>query len=122
MQKGDGIMNKIIVLLLFPVLSWSNCDWKNIEEKEGKYIYSEECHVKVGKTVKKAERQEKIITLQDLTINKYDERLELWINHSDKLEKRVTDMERFKELHSTLYFIGGVLFTSLAVYSAGQLR
>jgi hypothetical protein len=128
-------MNKLVAsfvavtILLSPTVSLAECDFaKGITKVEGGYLYSTDCHKKVGKLqedLKDREEQvaklEKTIELKDLAIVTQERRVQLWMDTSFKLEDRVNTMDRLKSSNQLLYFGLGVLTTSLAVWGAGQL-
>ena len=127
-------MKKIIssfITILFisnPVFA---CDFsKDIQKTEdGSYTYTKDCHITVGKTVKKlglkeqqVDKLEEVIELKDLAIVKGHERIDLWMNTSFKLEDRVNTIDRLKERNKWLYFGLGIIVTGAAVWGAGQLK
>jgi hypothetical protein len=111
-------------------VAMADCDFSTGVQSSGTgYLYTKECHKKVGKLVEDADKREKqvehlekALDLKDLALNKADERNGLLRESLYKVEDRVNTMEKLQESNKVLYFIGGVLFTGLAVWSAGQLR
>jgi hypothetical protein len=116
-------------IALAPLQAAADCDFsKGITKVEGGYLYTPDCHKKVGKIqedLKDREEQvaklEKTIELKDLGIKVQEERADKWMNTAFKLEDRVNSMERLKSTNQWLYFGIGVVATSLAVWGAGQL-
>ncbi len=96
---------------------------------DGSYSYSRDCHVEVGKRVKKlviVEQQvvelEKTIELKDLALSKETERASLWMDTSYKLQDKLMSYQSASKASDRLYFITGVLVTVASVWAAGQLR
>lgn len=126
-------MKFLKVFIIFGLLStpaFAECDFSTgIKKVEGGFLYTEQCHLKVGQMNEQLElkdRQikhlEKSIELKDLAISKYNERIELWMNTSYKLEERINKIDRMNDFNKWLYFGIGVAVTGIAVYGAGQLK
>jgi hypothetical protein len=64
----------------------------------------------------------KSIELKDLAIKTHEQRADLWMNTSFKLEDRVNTIERYNDTNKWLYFGLGIVVTGLSVWGAGQLR
>ena len=109
------------IVILFSFLTHciaAECDWKTIEEKDGKFIYSKECNIKVGQLVKEMALKDeqivklnKVIELKDLMILKGDERIELWRATTYKLEDRLISQDKWSNRKDWLYFAGGIIVT-----------
>ncbi len=121
----------ILALLSFTTPAYGECDFsKDIKKNSnGSYTYSSECHIKVGKIVKENELREeqvvklnKAIELKDLAITKSEERTQLWINTSDKLEGRLNTIEKMQDSNKIVWFVAGIGFTVLSVWAAGQIK
>lgn len=127
-------MKNILVALLalsLPLNSFAaSCDYANdIKKVEGGYLYTEGCHIEVGKKVKgytilskQVEELEKTITLKDLALTKSDERANMWMNTSVSMAEKVTAYETARSADAYKNVALGVLGTVLAVWAAGQLR
>ena len=105
----------IIFMITLSHLCYGQCEWKTIKKQEGGYQYSIDCHLKVGELVDETKRQKKIITLQDLIIEKYDKRVNIYAKRVDELEEKI-DYPKW-----VMYGLGMVSM-GLSVYLAGQLR
>lgn len=127
-------MNKLIasiVIFCFSLnVALADCDWaKGITPgPNNTYIYSEACHLAVGKLVqdnktKDAQIQDlnKAITLKDLAIKMSDDRANNWMNTSKDLEERLQKVDSLEKKNEWLYFGLGVATTFLAAYGASQL-
>lgn len=126
-------MKKVITLVLsifmFSNVALADCDFKTgITEKDGSYLYTKECHIKVGEMKRDLgianEQVKKLnlsLNLKDEALRRANERADLWMDTSYKLEKRVETMDNLYQRNKWLYFGLGVLATSAAVYAAGQL-
>jgi hypothetical protein len=106
------------------------CDFsKDIKENlDGSYTYTRDCHIEVGKRVKKLvllEEQvvelEKTIELKDLALSKQKERADLWMNTSVQVTDKLRSYDSVVGKENTLYFVLGVGVTVLSVWAAGQL-
>lgn len=119
----------VIGELLSPILAWADCDWTSIEQQGNKYIYSEECHAKVGIMVKDLKDREaqvieltKAVTLKDLALEKADKRIMNWREESYKQFDYLQTQKRLSSYSKWLYVGGGFGLAILSVWAAGQLR
>lgn len=133
--KRSNDMNKAIslllcIFLLFPSLSYAACDFSSDvkENQDGTYTYSKECHIEVGKNFKKIsllnekiDLLEKKIELKDLVITKQEERIQLWMDTSIKLNEKLQTYESTKSADKWISFGLGVGITILSVWAAGQI-
>lgn len=117
-------------ILLSSSTSHAGCDFsKDITENiDGSYTYSKECHVQVGKTIKKVslledriELLEKKIELKDLMIVRQEERVQLWMDTSMKLNDKIQTYDRLSSTDKWVSFGLGVGLTVLSVWAAGQI-
>lgn len=123
-------LNVFIALSFLCVPAFAECDFSTgIKEVEGGFLYTKQCHLKVGQMNEQLELKdqqiihlEKSIELKDLAISKSNERIELWMDTSYKLEERVNKIDRMNDFNKWLYFGIGVAVTGIAVYGAGQLK
>lgn len=126
--------NRFIAILLIgtslPLRAMADCNWATDIKKnpDGSRTYTEECHIVVGKNIKELElRREQVealnqtIQLKDLAILKLEQRNEIWMNTSIKMNDSLNSYERLRSTNYALYFGLGVVATSLAVWGAGQL-
>ncbi len=88
------------------------------------YVYSESCHIKVGELVQSNKTKDaqiadlsKAIELKDLAITKADQRTQLWMDTSYKLEDRVTKIDELRGKNEMLYYGLGIL----TVFAAGYI-
>lgn len=127
-------MKKIITnLFLFLFLCntcLADCDWsKGISPGlNNTYVYTEECHLEVGKLVQDAKIKDqqikdlnKAIELKDLAIKLSDDRATLWSHTSTTLENRLQKVDSLEKSNEWLYFGMGVVSTFLASYAAAKL-
>lgn len=127
-------MKKLITaILLFCTLSnvaLADCDFsKGITPgPNDTFIYSGECHRKVGTLVQDNASKDKaiadlnqVITLKDLALTKADARTQLWMDTSFKMEDRLNEVDSIYKKNEWLYFALGIVVTGAAVYGAGQL-
>lgn len=127
-------MNKIIICLLTFVLFtnsvFAECDFKTgiVPGPNKTFIYTEECHQKVGKLVqdnaiKDAQIQDltKAIQLKDLALQTSDSRIALWQKSSLDEQDRLSKMEIDQKGNEYFIFALGVLATVGAGYVASQI-
>lgn len=125
--------NLISTVLLFCFMSnvaLADCDFsKGITPgPNDTFIYSGECHRKVGTLVQDNAAKDKtigeltqVITLKDLAITTADKRTQLWMDTSFKMEDRLNEVDSIYKKNEWLYFALGVVVTSAAVYGASRL-
>mgnify|MGYP003332930058 CR=1 FL=1 len=125
-------MKKLICLILatsmFSNIALADCKWAEVKKVEGGFLYPDGCHDRVGKIVKdnddykiETEALRKTIDLKDLTIQKADERTELWRNTTFKVEDRLNNLESAAKTNQWVYFGLGVLSVFAAGYAAKQI-
>lgn len=110
-------------------IALADCDYsKIVHNADGTFTYSKELHLCVGQMkndLASANSQiddyKKAIDLKDLALTKSNQRGDLWMNSTFTLQDRMDTVESYKSKNELLYFIGGVLFTGLAVWGAGSL-
>lgn len=126
-----GFINFVLIIsMFFSNVTFADCKWaEGVKKVEGGYLYSNECHGRVGKMVQDLEDREtevvnlrKGLELKDLVIQKADERIISWRNESyeqyDRLQKEI-DHSRKNDM---LWFALGIFVTGAAVWGAGHLR
>lgn len=125
--------NVICLLLLFSLVSntaFGACDWsKDITPGPNKtFIYTEECHQKVGDLVQDARAKEqqvqdlsKAIQLKDLAIKDSDARASNWSNTSRDLEERLQKIDSAQKTNEYLAFGLGFLGAILTAWAASKL-
>ena len=116
-----------LIIFLFSFNLLAECKWSDIKKTNEGYVYPIECHAEVGKIIKENEkRKEEIkelraaLTLKDLTINKFEQRIVLWRDTSYKLEDRLMKQHKYSSYQNWIYFIGGVGLTVLSGWAMGQ--
>lgn len=124
---------KILFLVMFSLFSITarasdKCDFTKIKSNmDGTYIYSKELHICVGEMKqnldslnKESDDTKKIIQLKDLALTKTEERVNLWIDTSGKLEDRINKVQSLESTNYLIYFGLGILTTFAAAYVANQ--
>jgi hypothetical protein len=118
------------MILSLPAQSFAACDFANDIKAmpDGTYSYTRDCHVEVGKRVKRlalVEQQvvelEKTIELKDLALVKQKERADLWMDTSFKMNDKLQAYEAASSKSDWVHFGLGVAVTVLSVWAAGQL-
>lgn len=127
-------MKKLILALtvvcLLPISSFADCDYtKIVSNSDGTYQYSRELHICVGimkRDLGIALTQKDLLysalELKEVALTKANERADLWMQTSKKLESNIETMDSLYQRNKWLYFGLGILAASAAVYGAGQLR
>lgn len=120
----------LMIATFLPISALAECDFKTgITKTEGGYLYTRECHIKVGEMkqdleieVEKTAKLTKALELKDLAITRADQRADLWMNTSFKLEDRVNTIDEMRKTNQWLYFGLGVVTMFAASYAASQLN
>lgn len=108
----------------------ADCDFSTgiTKQSDGKFLYLKECHIAVGQMKidldaanVQLEEYRKAIDLKDLALVKTNERSNLWMDTTFKLQDRMNTVDSLKSKNEIIYFGVGILFTGLAVWGAGQL-
>lgn len=123
------IISLIIVFSMFSHITMAECKWSTgVTKQDTGYLYSNDCHGRVGLLVKdvddfkiEVESLRKTIDLNAKTLNVAYERVELWQSTAVKLEDRVNKIEAAAEKNKWLYFGLGVLTVFAAGYAAKQI-
>lgn len=124
---------KILLCLLLafnPILVFADCDFKTgIEKQETGYLYTTDCHKRVGKMVKDLEDSEteikalrKNIELKDLALVKSDKQVMLWREETYEQHERLLKIHNASDREKWIWFALGVVVMGGATYAAGQLR
>lgn len=127
-------MKKFIVALMIfcclPLQAFAECDFSTgITKVEGGFLYTRECHLKVGEMkydlgVKdlQIDKLTKALDLKDLAITKADQRADLWMNTAYKLEDRINTIDNMRQTNQWISFGLGALTMFAAAYAASQLQ
>jgi hypothetical protein len=120
-----------MIVLSLPLHAFAECDFtdgKGVTKVEGGYLYSKECHIAVGQMkydlgVKdlQIEKLGKALDLKDLAITKADQRADLWMQTSFKLEDRINTIDNMRSSNQWIAFGLGALTMFAAAYAASQL-
>lgn len=124
---------KFFLAILFTLSSSyakASCDWsKDIKENpNGTFTYTRECHIEVGKNFRsvsllneKVDLLEKKIDLKDLQISRFEERTQLWMDTSFRLNDKLMAYEASKKNDFWISFGLGVLTVIAAGYAVKQV-
>lgn len=106
----------------------AGCDWSSIKKEGSEYIYSKECHIAVGESVKtgvlktdQIDKLKKSIEFKDIALSKSIERVELWKETSYKMEDRLIKHDKYAKNSGWIMFGGGILTTILTAWAVGQV-
>lgn len=120
----------VFALFLNSVPSNAKCDWSNDikENPNGTFTYTRECHIEVGKNFKsvsllneKVELLEKKLDLKDFQITRYEERTQLWMDTSFKLNDKLMTYEATKKNDFWISFGLGILTTIATGYLFNEI-
>ena len=126
-------MKKIALLLLFSLFSniaIADCDFSTgITAGPNKtFIYSEECHLQVGRMIQDDKVKDiqisdltKAITLKDLAITTADQRTMLWQKTSDDQLSRLNTIQSDQKRSDWLFFGLGAATMFLGAYAAAKI-
>ena len=124
-----NLISFVVGITMLSNIALADCDYsKVISLPDGTYLYSKELHICVG-TMKRdlgiAQQQitdlNQALTLKDLAIKKTEDRVNLWMDTTYKLEDRLNKIDELSRKNDWMYFGLGVVTTGLAVWGAGQL-
>lgn len=120
-------MRFLILILLIPQLAFAECDYSTVKKVDNGYLYSTECHKATGKALKElnireeqVENLKKTIKLKDLALVTADSRI---LNYQEVAYKNTERLNRLNSVQSKqnmLYFIGGIVLSTLSVYAASK--
>jgi hypothetical protein len=115
-------MKKLINLILLTTfvsnIAIADCDFSTgvTPGPNHTFVYSEECHLKVGTLVQddatKTQQNTDLtqaIQLKDLALTKSDARVQLWTSTSADLENRLQKVDSMEKTNQWLYFGLGAL-------------
>lgn len=119
----------LMVGLMLPWQAFAACDFKTgITQVPGGFLYTEQCHLAVGQMrqsylldEQKIADLNKALDLKDITITKSDQRADLWMSTSLKLEERLQTVDQMKKTNEWIYFGLGVLTAFVAASAAHSL-
>lgn len=123
-------ISTILAMCMISNVALADCNFATDIETlpDGRRAYSKECHIKVGEMKrdleianKQVETLNKAIELKDLAMAKSNERVELWMNTTYKLEDRLNKIDSLQSKNNWIMFGLGVVVTGAAVWGAGQL-
>jgi hypothetical protein len=109
----------------------ASCNWSEDVRKnqDGSFSYSRGCHVEVGASLeeldlrrRQVDELKKSVELKDLAISYSEQRTQLWIDSSIKMNERLNQHEATRANSGWIYFGVGVAVTVLSVWAAGQLK
>lgn len=120
----------VLATMFVSNIALAECDFSTgITKQESSYLYTKECHVKVGEmkrdlliSQEQIDKLNKSLDLKDIAIGKANERADLWMNTTFKIEDRVESIDKMRRTNEIMYFGIGMLTMFAAVYAAGQLK
>lgn len=125
------VLSLLCLSLLLPAPALASCDWdKDVKQnQDGSYTYTKGCHIQVGLSLEELDLRRtqvvelnKTIQLKDLAIKYSEERTQLWMDSSLKMNDRLNQYESARSGQQWFHFGLGVAVTVLSVWGAGQLK
>ena len=114
------ILSTVLAVAMFSNVAFADCDFtmgKGIRPlADSNYEYTKECHIAVGQLVQ--DNKTKDIQLKDLglalsakdmALAASDQRTQLWMDTTFKLEKNINTMDELKKTNEWVYFGIGAL-------------
>jgi len=126
-----NLLISLLIVVILPLKTFAACDFANDikANPDNTYTYTKDCHIEVGKRVKKlgiTEQQvvelEKVIELKDLALVKQKERADLWMDTSMKINDKLQSYESAARSSDWIHFGLGVGVTILSAWAVGQLK
>lgn len=120
----------LVAMTFLSNVAFAECDFKTgiTKQESGNYTYTRECHIKVGEmkqdldiSQQQNEKYVKALDLKDLALTRADQRADMWMNTSFKLEDRVNTIQEMQKTNQWVYFGLGVLSVFAAGYAAKQI-
>jgi hypothetical protein len=122
-------MRYLLIFLLFSNSVMAECDWSTIKRVGNEFIYSAECHDKVGKTLIIVDKQteeinllRKGIELKDLALQDADRRVILWKDEAYKQYEFVKEVDRKNQWYNAGWFALGMSSILLGAIAIGQVK
>jgi len=120
------LITALMIVLSLPLQALADCDFsKGITKVDGGYLYTTECHVAVGQmrqnyliSQQQISDLNKALDLKDLAITKADQRADMWMNTTFKLEDRINTLDKMQETNKWIWFGLGVVTVFAAGYAA----
>lgn len=116
----------VVLSLFFNTLNvFGECDFSiGITKNDNStFIYSKECHIAVGEmkrdlliSQEQIKKLGQAIDLKDQALSKADQRANLWMETSFKLENRLNAIDKFRKDNELIYFGLGMLTMFAAAY------
>jgi hypothetical protein len=117
--------------LVSPFSAYAECNLASgiSRNTDGSYTYSKACHLYVGESLEELDLRRKqvvelnkTIELKDLALKYSEERTQLWLDSSLKMNDRLNQYESARSNQGWYYFGLGIAATVLSVWAAGQIR
>jgi hypothetical protein len=127
----NKIICTILAALMFCNVAYADCDFSTGVTKlsDGSYKYTTECHLAVGQLVQDNQTKtlqiadlKKAITLKDLALTEADQRTQLWMDTTFKLENNINKIDSYKNTNQWVYFALGALTVIGAGMMAAQVH
>lgn len=121
-------MNKIFlsIIIFFNTLNcFGECDFSTgiTKNDNSTFIYNRECHLYVGEirrdlliSQEQLKKLGQAIDLKDQALEKANQRADLWMETSFKLENRLNAIDKFRKDNEMIYFGLGMLTMFAAAY------
>lgn len=123
------LLNSIFILTLAnPALA--DCDWSKIKNNgDGTYTYSKDLHICVGEMKQDVEIKDKqiqdfraAIGLKDTALALAEQRTQLWMDTSFKMNDRLNTIENMRSTNNWMYFGLGALTVLATGFMVAELN
>lgn len=129
-------ISAILAVAMFSNVAFADCDFtsgKGVNKlPDGNYEYSKECHIAVGQLVEDNKTKDiqlkdlgLALSAKDLALQASDQRTQLWMDTTFKLEKNINAMDSLRKTNDWVYFGLGaltVIATGFALSSVTSRR
>ena len=111
------------MVLLFSLNVNADCDWKTgiTPGPDKTFVYTEECHQKVGALVKSNSDLTQALQLKDLALQASDSRTQLWTKNAEDAQDRLLKMDSDSKESDLIMFGLGALTVLGAGYVTAKL-
>lgn len=126
------LFSLVIMISFISNIAFADCDFKTgiTPVGNGTQIYSQDCHRQVGLMVQQLQTKDmqiqdlsKAIDLKNIALKASDDRTQLWMDTSFKLEQRVESIDTLRKQNDWLYFgLGALTVIGTGFMAASLIR
>ena len=124
-------LTSFLAICLFASTSFGACDFSTgiTKQPDGNYLYTKECHVAVGEMKydlgikdKQLEEFRKAIGLKDTALALAEQRTQLWMDTSFKMNDRLNTIENMRSTNNWMYYGLGALTVLATGFMVAELN